>query len=227
VKDWIFTGASVEEALTSASQTLGMPSVEIAHIILEAGRPSSPGHAAVAAKIAVLAENIRGDVAVIGERTGAPRALEPERLVRNALDALEKASGVEVKAELATNAQGMEISIECDDEEFLWGERGEVFDAINLLLGRALRSSGYRGNVRIAHQGVSRRRRSLIETLARDTAARAHDEGLPQVLTGLNSFERRIVHLTLQDRPDVWTKSEGVGDERRLIVGITITERGE
>ena len=40
----------------------------------------------------------------------------------------------------------------------------------------------------------------------------------PQSLSNLKPFERRIVHLTLENNPDVETRSEGEGRFRKLIV---------
>jgi spoIIIJ-associated protein len=41
---------------------------------------------------------------------------------------------------------------------------------------------------------------------------------MPFALEPMPAFDRRIVHLTLADHPDVTTQSSGEGESRRVVI---------
>ena len=62
------------------------------------------------------------------------------------------------------------------------------------------------------------RRQETLESLAIRMASRVKRSQRPLVLEPMNAYERKIIHLTLQDDPDVYTKSEGELDNRHLVI---------
>ena len=61
-------------------------------------------------------------------------------------------------------------------------------------------------------------RESELKDLAAKVVQKVKFSNKPQSLSNLKPFERRIVHLTLENNPDVETRSEGEGRFRKLIV---------
>jgi spoIIIJ-associated protein len=54
--------------------------------------------------------------------------------------------------------------------------------------------------------------------LARRIAEQVKASGLPFTLEPMPAYERRIIHLTLADNPDVTTESIGTGEARRVVI---------
>ena len=58
-------------------------------------------------------------------------------------------------------------------------------------------------------------------------AVRLRAAGHEAVLDALQSYERRIIHNTLSDDPDVFTYSEGEEPDRRVVISPRNGEPGE
>jgi len=50
------------------------------------------------------------------------------------------------------------------------------------------------------------------------------ETGQEAVIPGLKAYERRIVHVTLADREDVTTYSEGEGEQRQIVISPKTAE---
>jgi spoIIIJ-associated protein len=67
-------------------------------------------------------------------------------------------------------------------------------------------------------RGWRRMRMEELRMMAQVAADRVIETGAPFTLSPMSSRERRIVHLALKDRPQVRTRSEGVGSERKVTI---------
>ena len=104
------------------------------------------------------------------------------------------------------------IRLISDHSSILIGRKGKNLDALQLL------SNVYAG--RLGHEDVRvildtenyriRREESLVR-LAYTTADKVRTQRNSILLEPMNPFERRLIHPTLTDIPDVETKSEGDG----------------
>ena len=59
---------------------------------------------------------------------------------------------------------------------------------------------------------------------ALDTAKEVKKWGEPVTLPPMNAHDRRIIHVTLQDDPEIETQSEGEGAVKKVIVSLKKTE---
>jgi spoIIIJ-associated protein len=210
VRDRIFSGANVEEALDAACRALDVSRDELTYIVIDEGSDTAVRRADKAARIAVFED---------AGRPSAPRIAphDPAARISEALRVLTHVSGVSLTASVSQDRDALEISLVCDDDDFLWGEEGEVFDSLCLLLRRVVARAGH-GTIRVINQHIIERRRGRLERRAMEAAERARNERKPLALSGLSSFERRIVHLTLAGQEGIRTRSEGEDGERRLII---------
>ena len=104
------------------------------------------------------------------------------------------------------------IKLESSHSSILIGRKGKNLDALQLL------ANIYAG--RLGHEEVRvildtenyriRREESLVR-LAYTTADKVRSSRNSILLEPMNPFERRLIHTTLNDIPDVETKSEGDG----------------
>ena len=129
--------------------------------------------------------------------------------------------GMEVQAEIAMVGDE-EVTIELtggEDIRLLIGKRGETLDAVQLLVAiMANRRVKQGGRVVLDAEHYRDRRRQALETMARTQAARAKQTQKEVVIGDLKAYERRIIHLTLRDDPEVATYSEGDEHNRNLII---------
>ena len=99
----------------------------------------------------------------------------------------------------------------------LIGRHGEHLAAlqyiVNLIVNRALEG---RHAFTVDIDGHKRRREQEIEALAKDAADDVRETHETVELEAMPAAERRIIHITLADDPDVATESAGAGHARRV-----------
>jgi|SRR5215210_6012926 len=138
-------------------------------------------------------------------------------VVERTLDALE----VGGRARILETDEAIEVLVEDeDDSALLIGKHGATIDALQHVVGRvAFRGREHeRKQVVIDAAGYRERRQAALERAAERAADEALSFGRAVELDPMSSFERRVVHHHLADRPDVETHSEGDEPDRRLVV---------
>ncbi|HNQ14895.1 MAG TPA: R3H domain-containing nucleic acid-binding protein [Pyrinomonadaceae bacterium] len=116
---------------------------------------------------------------------------------------------------------GCMLNLNGNDVPFLLGENGEMLDAFETILfqifGRELdRSQRFVCDA----DGFRRTRKAELQAMARFAAQNVRKTGRPFTFGKLNSTERRVIHLTLQEEEDLATESVGDGRDRRLQVRL-------
>ena len=67
-------------------------------------------------------------------------------------------------------------------------------------------------------EGYKRRRYDVLQALAWRIADQVKTRKVPFALEPMLAFERRVIHLTLADHPDVTTQSSGEGEARKVVI---------
>jgi spoIIIJ-associated protein len=124
---------------------------------------------------------------------------------------------------LATVADETEDQVTIDmagnDIGILIGRHGETLQALQLIVGGIFhRRTGSSARILVDAEGYRERRAEQLRQRARHIADQVRESGREAVLDSLTAYERRIVHLELADDPDVYTYSEGEGDNRSLVI---------
>lgn len=111
------------------------------------------------------------------------------------------------------------VMMETKDTGIVIGYHGEVLESLQLILSLAIaKKIGRFVRVSIEVDGYKKNRTEYLHNLAMQTKERALSENKEQVLSSLKSWERRIIHLYLQEDDQVTSESSGEGRERVLIV---------
>ncbi|UCE26088.1 MAG: Jag N-terminal domain-containing protein [Candidatus Coatesbacteria bacterium] len=122
-------------------------------------------------------------------------------------------SQLDVKKNVVTiKLEGGEIRKFQKKEDFA----GALEYVVELLLNRRSRKA-VRVKASFAEAEATGREKKLAET-ARRAADKAVGSGKPVELQPMTSWERRIVHLTLEPDGRVYTESRGKGNKRRVVV---------
>jgi spoIIIJ-associated protein len=146
---------------------------------------------------------------------------EAEQLATEILDYFLGTMGVVATTFVREDAAAGVIAFEIEGEDagLLIGRRGETLQAlqflVNLIVNKQLGRQVY---VTIDVEGYRERRQESLKSLAQRTADRVADSGRSVQLQPMPAAERRIIHVTLADHPDVRTESKGDGDQRRVVV---------
>ncbi|HEY4477165.1 MAG TPA: R3H domain-containing nucleic acid-binding protein, partial [Candidatus Paceibacterota bacterium] len=111
-------------------------------------------------------------------------------------------------------------SIRTNDAALLIGEDGQNLLALNHLLRRVIerKIEGVEAKFLIDVNDYRRRRFDELKDQARMSAQRVRYFKKEVTLEPMNAFERRIVHLALQEYPDISTESTGEGSSRRVVI---------
>jgi spoIIIJ-associated protein len=117
------------------------------------------------------------------------------------------------------NEESLEVVMETNDSGIVIGYHGEILESLQLVLSLQLaRALGRFVRVSVDVDGYKKNRTDYLQKLAQQTKEKALAENSEQVLVSLKSWERRIIHLVLQEDEQVTTESAGEGKERVLII---------
>lgn len=143
------------------------------------------------------------------------RQSEVEELVRTFLDAM----NLSLEPTLSEESDCVRVDLEGQDAYLLLERRGSVLDALQLLLGKvAAARYGIDKRIVIDCEGYRRENEQKLVESALKTAESVRKLGQPIELDPMNPYERRLVHLALQEVPGVTTASVGEGCHRRIVI---------
>ncbi len=115
----------------------------------------------------------------------------------------------------------LDLKLEDQDAGLLIGYHGDTIAALQLILGLMLyKKDGSWSRVIVNIGDYRQKRQESLEKMAEDTVKRVKFSGEPIALFNLNPFERRVVHLYLENHPEAQSQSEGEGGNRHLIVSL-------
>lgn len=111
------------------------------------------------------------------------------------------------------------LDVEGDDLSLLIGRRGETLAALQYILRLIVNKQlNTITNIIVDVESYKSRREQQLKRLAQRLAEQATQQRRTLSLEPMPANERRIVHLTLRDHPDVITESVGEGEFRKVTV---------
>ena len=144
-----------------------------------------------------------------------PEAARLRAFLERVLDKM----GLVTQVRITEDPAELYAEITGDDLGILIGRRGQTIDAVEYLAGIAVfPGSRARKHVKLDAEGYKERRRRQIERVAMRKADEAAKRGRPVQLDPMTPAERKIVHLTLRDRKDVTTASQGREPNRSVVI---------
>jgi spoIIIJ-associated protein len=238
-----FAGRSVEEAIERGLRSLGKKRTEVDIEILEKGKPANVlGIGGEDARVLLSFQEEETapepepivDEAEVPRRPDAIREREEEIEESAPVLAEELAAGVSVLRDLLA-LMGVEAEITMDDRPrhegidvlgpelgALIGRGGENLVALQQITSAITsRRVGHTVHVPVDIEGYRRRREEQLREIARRVASRVHATGQAVTLEPMLAYERRVVHLAVQDTPGVKTESVGIDPNRRVVISST------
>jgi spoIIIJ-associated protein len=127
--------------------------------------------------------------------------------------------GVDAEIEITEDEEAIAVVLETEDTGMVIGYHGETLEALQLVLSLVLaKEKGEFKRVSIEVGDYKKNRTEWLERLTLDAKERALAEGKEVYLSELKSWERRVVHLLLQDDKEVSSESSGEGKDRVLVI---------
>lgn len=137
------------------------------------------------------------------------------------LEGILKAMNVEYNLEVRTVGVEQEIYylIDSNENASLIGVNGRTLEALQSLLKNLIGSYTKEKLIINLDVGSYRsNRKQQLEILATKTAKEVIRTKIDVKLRAMNSFERRIIHEKLGEWRDVYTESEGDGEQRAIVI---------
>ena len=197
------SGKTEEEAIEIALEQLGLERDDVSIEVVERAKSGFLG--------------IGGSPAVIKVTYGSEdtQADQAAKFLKGLFEHME------VQAVPAIKEGAGEINITLTGENLgaVIGRRGETLDAIQHLTNYAVnRGASNRVRINVDAENYRERRNETLEQLAQKVAEKVLKYRRRVTLESMNSYERHVVHTTLQDVENITTYSIGTEPNRRVVV---------
>ncbi|OGN91035.1 MAG: hypothetical protein A2Z70_01455 [Chloroflexi bacterium RBG_13_48_17] len=210
MKELEVSGKSVDEAIQTALEQLGVSEDKVEVTVLKKGRSGVLGMGVEEAKIKVRLKL---------EPSEKADAVEVAKEVLEMLIKLMKITAEVSVLQENTGELPVTLNIEGEDLGVLIGRRGQALASlqyvVRLVVAEKLKV-WIPINVDIA--GYKKRRYESLQNLALRLAEQVKRNRRLIMLEPMPADERRIIHLALANHPDVTTQSMGEGDMRKVAI---------
>ena len=230
------TGKTIEDAVRSGLVRLGRMKDEVDIEVLEEPKSGFFGFGSKPAKVRITEKEgvptvptMESQPAAV-EKPVAPAAAEP---AANAADAAEEAAakakaflqevlknmGIDVVIEKMIKSDKVLLHLHGKNLGILIGKHGQTLDALQYLTNLTTnQGETTRHFIMLDVENYRHRREETLKQLAIRLANRVKKNGDHVVLEPMNGYERKIIHVTLQNDPQVRTESEGQDPYRHVVI---------
>ncbi len=231
------TGKTVKEAVEKALLKLEKTEDEIEVVVLEEPSKGFLGIGAKPALIKVTVKNIavveesgihevliseKNAVSPEGEVTAEQLLLEhaeigekAQRFLQNVLDKMQ----IEITIEKTVTPEKIILHVHGKNLGILIGKHGQTLDSLQYLTNLvANRNAENRMYIMVDVEDYRTRREETLIQLAQRLAMRVKNNHNKVILEPMNGYERKIIHMALQEISYVRTESEGEDPYRHIVI---------
>lgn len=142
-----------------------------------------------------------------------------EKIIEDLVSELFDKLGIKEEFEVKDQEDLVEIKVSSDEPGLIIGHHGDTLDSLQLVISLMLaKKLGAYKRVTLEVGDYKKNRSDYLKNLAEQTKERVLSEQREIFLPNLKPWERREVHLFLQDDNEVVSESVGEGRERTLVV---------
>lgn len=239
-----FTGKTVAAAVAVAAQELRISEADLDYQVLEEASKGFLGFGAKDARIEVMlpetepaplaspeppaddrpqaapAAAAGPDEAALAASETSPSAGETAEDIGIAfLAPIFDALSVSPRVQIEEDDEQITFSMYGDEVGILIGRRGDTLNALQFLLSLAVnRRLNSHKRIILDCENYRQRRAETLQALAHRMADKARETGRRVSLDPMNAAERRIVHLALENEPQVKAESYGEDPHRKIVI---------
>ena len=217
-----FEGKNEKDAIALAEQELRIDKDKLQIELIQKGKSSflGIGEGQKARIRVVYNEDDIGSASFIEDKP-APDSDVADQYIETSLDFLEglfERMNIEVDIEAdEPEDEKVFIRLNSPNSALIIGKRGKTLEAIqmltNIAAGRKV-SKDFKSVIDI--ENYREKREVILTDLAIKVATEVRKSGKVKSLEPMNPFERRLIHLALQDEDGIETRSEGEGVYRKV-----------
>ncbi|MBE7054256.1 MAG: protein jag [Ruminococcaceae bacterium] len=201
MKTLVMTGKTVDDALEAALNELGANKDDVDVKVIEEGSKGFLGIGNKEAKIEVTLKN------------------NPKVIAVSFLEGLFKTWGEDVSVCAEMKDDVLYVELKGENMGIIIGKRGETLDAIQHLTSLNVNNnSDDFVKVSVDTENYREKRNQTLAELSKKLAVRVAKTRKNLTLEPMNSYERRIIHATLQDDKYVTTYSVGQSPNRKVVI---------
>jgi spoIIIJ-associated protein len=132
------------------------------------------------------------------------------------------AMGLSVTVTSEETPEGLRVDVQGEGSEALLYQRGEALRALQTIVNTAFRRQlGDERRVLLDCQNFRRDKDAELRQMAKFLADKARRTGVSQEMGPLNSYERRVVHMTIAEEAGVSSESIGDAAVKKVIISTT------
>ncbi len=142
-----------------------------------------------------------------------------EKKVKKTIEEILKVLEIDATFDLLENEEGYDVVLSTQDSGIVIGHHGDTLEALQTVISLCVsKKLGEFKRISVEVGDYKKNREDWLKSLAAETKEKVLTEKREIFLPDLKSWERRIVHMILQDDEDVTSESIGEGKERVLVV---------
>lgn len=142
-----------------------------------------------------------------------------EKIIKKTTEELLKMLDVDAEIILEMGEETVNITIETDDSGIIIGRHGDILESLQTILSLCISKKldkFYRVSLEVGD--YKKNREEWLLNVTADTKQRAITENREIAIPLLKAWERRVIHLNLQDDKEVVSESVGEGKDRTLVI---------
>jgi spoIIIJ-associated protein len=209
------TGKTVEDATKKACAIYNLDLDKLEITVISEGRAGILGLGAAEAKISVKVRQVESPPDTVEESRQVVQELLDKMGVKAKIDVYTPESAMDEQGEanpVVFNLTGPETTI-------LIGRKGQTIDAFQYLVRLILtRKTLNKIPVMIDVENHKQQRFEALKTMALNVATQVKSRKSSVRLEPMTAYERRIIHMTLANDPEISTESTGEGESRKVVV---------
>lgn len=214
-----YEGKNERECIETAVQELSIPEDKLQIEVLQKGKSGFFGLGG-SQKALIKVTYTEEDMVVDGFPVKSGSLEDYEEATIDFLVGLFNRMELDVDIEVDNDKQSkVFIDLASDNSALIIGKRGKTLEAVqmlaNIVAGKK-HGKAYKSVINI--EQYREKRQKVLTELAHKVANDVRKSGKARSLEPMNPFERRLIHLAIQDENDVETRSEGEGVMRKVTV---------
>lgn len=147
------------------------------------------------------------------------KADNKEKIVKDLITELLGLLEISADLEVKETEDSFEVILDTEDNGIIIGYHGETLDSLQLIASLCVsKKLGEFKRISIEVGDYKKNREEQLKNLAFETKEKVIAENKEIYLADLKPWERRIVHVLLQDDKEVLSESAGEGRDRVLII---------
>lgn len=125
--------------------------------------------------------------------------------------------GLDISIQTIEETDKLYVEIISDSAGIIIGKRGKTLEALQLITNIIVNKDKDKWiKVILDIENYRDKRENTLTDLAVKVASKVKKTGKFQILEPMNPFERRIIHMALQNDPRIVTKSDGAGNLKKV-----------